>query len=947
MSGGPPGIDLQRTSCPVCGHVSAISAAETLRPTICSNCQQLHVATLSVTSTNANVSDTAISPALQLPKGVKKILGEIARYLVIEVLGSGSFGVVYKAWDPSLRRWVAIKVPTIRQRKEASVEAFLREAQSAARMRHPRIVSIYDVDQLNGNPYIVSEYVEGVTLAKHLTAGAMPVRKALRFIGELAAALHYAHRQGVVHRDIKPSNIMMDSQGRPRLMDFGLAQQLSEASTVSEGDLVGTLAYMSPEQGRGAHSSVGPASDQYSLGLVFFECLTGRRLREGPATAVLAQIAAPPVHPLREALPSLSATVEQICDRMMSAKIDDRYPDLNRVAAELVLLLKADTPSAATPLTSSARFSRSVLLVAMASVGIVPLTMVLVALFWKAPPAASTSQGIVQGPAVSVPGKPPDEVPPDEIPDAPPIPPVMDTPKIPDDLSSPELLVDNDDPVNALDAIADARIALEIEENLADGKQSFPAVDLTAEQRQLIETLLTLGLPGRSRELASAGIIASEGTNQVVKSGRVTDEAFQKVSSIEKALRSSGVRDPRLPFAMAMIRKHYVPSPNARSQGAIPETGDFLEQARLQQDAFLPQAYMSLVHLKLTSSDTSRKGQIANHQAAYTIMSEAVQRLHQNASWPDRSERKRVAIWLGRVHAYFASGINGLGRDLKDDSLESVRNAFFSSQQETLTSALPEDLRGTFQTSFIDSQLQIADAIAGVNAEKADLIRKAAGENDQKVQEAIARQGEEAASKAAIGQAKEQLVATYNQQIKEIEARLIPLKNKWEELQRQAAERLPHFTAAQARYDLAFNKKALLDTQRAAGTLVNEAEYQTAEQELNISLTLLKPIVTEMESLNKRTLEINRMGAQLQQQWLGTMNAAKVVHVQLDRQAQDVEKRLSALANGTKKIAADGVQTKKPADTRVQRTLSQFERWTQWTDEDAEVWLIQSLKRVD
>ncbi|OYW17786.1 MAG: hypothetical protein B7Z55_11840, partial [Planctomycetales bacterium 12-60-4] len=222
------------TSCPHCGQVSWVSVTETLAPQVCTNCQQVHVATLNLESAEESVSPPpAGSTAASEPAQVH--LGQISRYQVTRILGSGTFGVVYQAWDPSLHRWVAIKVPRLVQRGKEFVEDFLKEARTAAQLRHPRIVSIFDAQSTNGQPYIIAEYVEGDTLAAQIFKGPLPPRRAAKIVYEIALALHYAHQQGVIHRDIKPGNVMIDSQGQSRLMDFGLAQYDTEILSQAEG----------------------------------------------------------------------------------------------------------------------------------------------------------------------------------------------------------------------------------------------------------------------------------------------------------------------------------------------------------------------------------------------------------------------------------------------------------------------------------------------------------------------------------------------------------------------------------------------------------------------------------------------------------------------------------------------------------------------------------------
>ena len=178
---------------------------------------------------------------------------KIGKFEVIDTVGHGGFGTVYKARDPELDRIVALKVP--RRGNVAGpqeMDRFLREARSAAQLRHPSIVSVHEVGQADGLPFLVSDFVQGATLADLLSARRPGFRDSAELIAAVADALQYAHDHGVIHRDVKPSNIMIDEDGRPRVMDFGLAKrEAGEITMTVEGQVLGTPAYMSPEQARG------------------------------------------------------------------------------------------------------------------------------------------------------------------------------------------------------------------------------------------------------------------------------------------------------------------------------------------------------------------------------------------------------------------------------------------------------------------------------------------------------------------------------------------------------------------------------------------------------------------------------------------------------------------------------------------------------------------------
>jgi serine/threonine-protein kinase len=163
---------------------------------------------------------------------------------LLSAVGSGAFGTVYKARDPQLDRTVAVKVPRARNLPGGQdLARFLREARSSAQLRHPAIAPVYEVGQEDGLPYLVSDFVAGVTLADHLTAGRVPFRKAAALVAAVAEALDHAHQRGVVHRDVKPSNIMLRPDGTPVVMDFGLARRAAgEVTMTTDGQVLDTPA---------------------------------------------------------------------------------------------------------------------------------------------------------------------------------------------------------------------------------------------------------------------------------------------------------------------------------------------------------------------------------------------------------------------------------------------------------------------------------------------------------------------------------------------------------------------------------------------------------------------------------------------------------------------------------------------------------------------------------
>ena len=205
------------------------------------------------------------------------------------VLGEGQHATVYRAYDPILERDVALKVPRQGVLKTAkAVMRFLGEAKALARLRHPRIVPVYEAGCAGHRHFIAMALIEGRSLAERLAQGPLALRRATEIVAELAEALAYAHAQGVVHRDVKPANIRVDDQGAVYLMDFGIAYHPDSGEVpLPPGMILGTPAYVAPEQAQGGQPNVLPASDQYSLGVVLYELLCGQPPFCGPPSYVL------------------------------------------------------------------------------------------------------------------------------------------------------------------------------------------------------------------------------------------------------------------------------------------------------------------------------------------------------------------------------------------------------------------------------------------------------------------------------------------------------------------------------------------------------------------------------------------------------------------------------------------------------------------------------------
>ena len=261
----------------------------------------------------------------------------IGRFEIIRRLGMGGFGAVFLAHDPQLDRQVALKIPRPGTLDDPEVrERFFREAKAAARLQHPHIVPVYDAGDDQGQSYIASAYVDGRTLADVLKERSVDPREAAQIVRKLAEALNYAHGQGIIHRDVKPANVMIDDKGEPHLMDFGLARlEQSAAQLTQDGTVMGTPAYMSPEQATGIADRITPASDQYSLGVVLYQLLTGRTPFDGPPQVVIYNVLNRPIPAPRSLKQEIPRDLETVCLKSVAKDAQGRYATCQAFADDL------------------------------------------------------------------------------------------------------------------------------------------------------------------------------------------------------------------------------------------------------------------------------------------------------------------------------------------------------------------------------------------------------------------------------------------------------------------------------------------------------------------------------------------------------------------------------------------------------------------------------------
>src|SRR5216117_2655301 len=292
-----------------------------------------------------NTETSEANAALHIKKVPRpaKTLANFGDYELLEEIGRGGQGVVYRARQKSLNRTVALKVIGLGHwATEAHLKRFRREAESAASLEHPGIVPIHEVGERDGSCYFSMKFIEGGQLDEVVRREPMPIRRAVELIAKLARTVHYAHEHGILHRDIKPGNILLDAKGEPHLTDFGLARLIeSESSVTHTLDVLGTPSYMAPEQAIGNNAAVSSVTDVYGLGAVLYQLLTGQPPFAGGTTyETIKLLLDSDPKPPRLLNPKIDSDLSTICLKCLEKDPKRRYPSALDLAEDLERWLK-------------------------------------------------------------------------------------------------------------------------------------------------------------------------------------------------------------------------------------------------------------------------------------------------------------------------------------------------------------------------------------------------------------------------------------------------------------------------------------------------------------------------------------------------------------------------------------------------------------------------------
>jgi len=343
------GLLAEMTDAVVSGQAVDLEAVCGEHPDLAAELRRLWGAVMVADAAGSHSHQSAEPELTEWPETMLQPPCRFAGYELLEEIGRGGMGIVYRARQLNLDREVAVKMilrgPLA---SGADRERFRVEAEATARLDHPNIVPVYEVGQSQQRPYFSMKFIRGRTLSSLLAERPLPPREAAQILAAVARGIHYAHQHGILHRDLKPSNILIDQHGQPHVTDFGLAKRTGDVTVITQtGGVLGTPAYMAPEQAAGDRGEVGPASDVYSLGAILYHMLTGRPPFQAasPVDTVLLVLEQDPVPP-RMLNPKADRDLEMIAMRCLQKPADLRYETAAELAADLDAYLNDEPISA-------------------------------------------------------------------------------------------------------------------------------------------------------------------------------------------------------------------------------------------------------------------------------------------------------------------------------------------------------------------------------------------------------------------------------------------------------------------------------------------------------------------------------------------------------------------------------------------------------------------------